>query len=63
MRLLIRHPECLGPALRGEGKGLLAAMEEAIDLSEVPEEGYLISAPTMAISEEGGESRPISTSG
>ncbi|XP_041469245.1 ryanodine receptor 2-like isoform X1 [Lytechinus variegatus] len=59
VRLLIRHPECLGPALRGEGKGLLAAMEEAIDLSETAEEGYLISAPTMAISEEDGESRPI----
>ncbi|XP_072031407.1 LOW QUALITY PROTEIN: ryanodine receptor 2-like [Amphiura filiformis] len=34
VRLLIRHPECLGPALRGEGKGLLVAMEEAIMLSD-----------------------------
>lgn len=34
VRLLIRHPECLGPALRGEGQGLLNAMEDAIELSE-----------------------------
>ncbi len=35
VRLLIRRPECLGPALRGEGgNGLLAAMEEAIKISE-----------------------------
>uniref|UniRef100_A0A803SL69 Ryanodine receptor 2 n=1 Tax=Anolis carolinensis TaxID=28377 RepID=A0A803SL69_ANOCA len=37
VRLLIRRPECFGPALRGEGgNGLLAAMEEAIDMSEDP---------------------------
>lgn len=35
LRLLIHQPECFGPALRGEGgKGLLAAMEEAIKISE-----------------------------
>ncbi|KAF7650574.1 hypothetical protein LDENG_00123610 [Lucifuga dentata] len=35
VRLLIRRPECFGPALRGEGgDGLLAAMEEAIKISE-----------------------------
>ncbi|XP_071766090.2 ryanodine receptor 2-like [Centroberyx gerrardi] len=35
LRLLIRRPECFGPALRGEGgDGLLAAMEEAIRISE-----------------------------
>ncbi|KAJ7416519.1 hypothetical protein BTVI_35536 [Pitangus sulphuratus] len=35
VRLLIRRPECFGPALRGEGgNGLLAAMEEAIEISE-----------------------------
>ncbi|CAB1343728.1 unnamed protein product [Coregonus sp. 'balchen'] len=35
VRLLIRRPECFGPALRGEGgDGLLAAMEEAIRISE-----------------------------
>uniref|UniRef100_A0A8C5ALD5 Ryanodine receptor 2 n=1 Tax=Gadus morhua TaxID=8049 RepID=A0A8C5ALD5_GADMO len=34
VRLLIRRPECFGPALRGEGgNGLLAAMEEAIHIS------------------------------
>uniref|UniRef100_A0A8C7JSK1 Ryanodine receptor 2 n=1 Tax=Oncorhynchus kisutch TaxID=8019 RepID=A0A8C7JSK1_ONCKI len=37
VRLLIRRPECFGPALRGEGgNGLLAAMMEAIDISEDP---------------------------
>uniref|UniRef100_A0A8B9CVX7 Ryanodine receptor 2 n=1 Tax=Anser brachyrhynchus TaxID=132585 RepID=A0A8B9CVX7_9AVES len=37
VRLLIRRPECFGPALRGEGgNGLLAAMEEAIKISEDP---------------------------
>nr|XP_057915111.1 ryanodine receptor 2 isoform X2 [Doryrhamphus excisus] len=35
LRLLIRRPECFGPALRGDGgNGLLAAMEEAIMISE-----------------------------
>ncbi|XP_077095388.1 ryanodine receptor 2 isoform X2 [Siphateles boraxobius] len=34
VRLLIRRPECFGPALRGEGgNGLLATMEEAIRIS------------------------------
>lgn len=37
VRLLIRRPECFGPALRGEGgAGLLAAMEDAIKISEDP---------------------------
>lgn len=37
LRLLIRRPECFGPALRGDGgKGLLAAMEEAIRISKDP---------------------------
>lgn len=37
VRLLIRRPECFGPALRGEGgDGLLAAVEEAIRISEDP---------------------------
>ncbi|OCT66306.1 hypothetical protein XELAEV_18042564mg [Xenopus laevis] len=37
VRLLIRRPECFGPALRGEGgNGLLAAIEEAIKISEDP---------------------------
>lgn len=34
VRLLIRKPECLGPALRGDGQGLLRAMQGAIALSE-----------------------------
>ncbi|KAM3606327.1 uncharacterized protein V6R79_014397 [Siganus canaliculatus] len=37
LRLLIRRPECFGPALRGDGgNGLLAAMEEAIRISLDP---------------------------
>uniref|UniRef100_A0A1I7Z2U2 B30.2/SPRY domain-containing protein n=1 Tax=Steinernema glaseri TaxID=37863 RepID=A0A1I7Z2U2_9BILA len=34
IRLLIRRPECLGVALKGEGQGLFAAFKEAIALSE-----------------------------
>jgi ryanodine receptor 2 len=34
IRLLIRRPECLGPALRGEGEGLLNAITDANKLSE-----------------------------
>lgn len=35
VRLLIRRPECFGPALRVEGgNGLLATMEDAIKISE-----------------------------
>ncbi|KAK1882544.1 Ryanodine receptor 1 [Dissostichus eleginoides] len=38
VRLLIRRPECFGPALRGEGGMVwsLAAIEEAIKISEDP---------------------------
>ncbi|XP_030634419.1 ryanodine receptor 3 [Chanos chanos] len=37
VKLLIRRPECFGPALRGEGgNGLLAAVKEAIKISENP---------------------------
>lgn len=37
LRLLIRRPECFGPALQGDGgNGLLAAMEEAIRISDDP---------------------------
>ncbi|KAM6961301.1 ryanodine receptor 3 [Aplochiton taeniatus] len=37
VKLLIRRPECFGPALRGEGgNGLLAAMKEAIKISQNP---------------------------
>ncbi len=34
IRLLIRRPECLGPALRGEGEGLLSAVQSASGMSE-----------------------------
>ncbi|XP_014216363.1 ryanodine receptor-like [Copidosoma floridanum] len=34
IRLLIRRPECLGPALRGEGEGLLYAIIKANKMSE-----------------------------
>ncbi|XP_056401288.1 ryanodine receptor 3 isoform X2 [Hyla sarda] len=46
VKLLIRRPECFGPSLRGEGgNGLLAAMQEAIKISEnpaldLPSQGY-----------------------
>uniref|UniRef100_A0A3Q3FF02 Ryanodine receptor 3 n=1 Tax=Labrus bergylta TaxID=56723 RepID=A0A3Q3FF02_9LABR len=47
VKLLIRRPECFGPALRGEGgQGLLAAMNEAIKISEDP---ALDLPPTPAI--------------
>lgn len=37
VKLLIRRPECFGPALRGEGgQGLLVGMNEAIKISEDP---------------------------
>ncbi|KAM4600943.1 ryanodine receptor 3 [Polymixia lowei] len=37
VKLLIRRPECFGPALRGEGgQGLLAGIKEAIKISEDP---------------------------
>ncbi|XP_075894426.1 ryanodine receptor 2 [Nelusetta ayraudi] len=37
LRLLIRRPECFGPALQGDGgNGLLAAVEEAIRISDDP---------------------------
>ncbi|KAH1010100.1 hypothetical protein HUJ05_004454 [Dendroctonus ponderosae] len=34
IRLLIRRPECLGPALRGEGEGLLKAIVDANKMSD-----------------------------
>ncbi|XP_061602252.1 ryanodine receptor 3 isoform X2 [Cololabis saira] len=37
VKLLIRRPECFGPALRGEGgQGLLTGMKEAIKISDDP---------------------------
>ena len=34
IRLLIRRPECLGVALKGEGQGLYQAFKDAISMSE-----------------------------
>lgn len=34
IRLLIRRPECLGPALRGEGEGLLQAIKDSINMTQ-----------------------------
>ncbi|XP_071161899.1 ryanodine receptor-like [Mytilus edulis] len=34
VRLLIRRPECLGPALRGEGGGLFKAVKDGIKMSQ-----------------------------
>ncbi|XP_019482753.1 PREDICTED: ryanodine receptor 3 [Hipposideros armiger] len=51
VKLLIRRPECFGPALRGEGgNGLLAAMQGAIKISEnpaldLPSQGYKREVP------------------
>lgn len=56
IRLLIRRPECLGPALRGEGEGLLSAIESGNRMSEqiqqqiatskrVPELGFVHPVP------------------
>ncbi|KAG7283030.1 hypothetical protein CRUP_012923 [Coryphaenoides rupestris] len=43
VKLLIRRPECFGPALRGEGgQGLLAAMKDAIEEDEVIHMGNAI---------------------
>ncbi|KAM6184479.1 LOW QUALITY PROTEIN: ryanodine receptor 1-like, partial [Sarcoramphus papa] len=37
VRLLIRRPECFGPALRGEGgSGLLAAIQDALRIAQDP---------------------------
>ncbi|XP_077469715.1 ryanodine receptor 2 [Stigmatopora argus] len=45
LRLLIRRPECFGPALRGDGgHGLLQAIQEAIGLSD----DSSLNGPSMA---------------
>ncbi|KAJ7424709.1 hypothetical protein BTVI_05383 [Pitangus sulphuratus] len=52
VKLLIRRPECFGPDLRGEGgNGLLAAMQEAIRISENPARDL----PSQAYKREGDE--------
>ncbi|XP_077366254.1 ryanodine receptor 3 [Festucalex cinctus] len=54
VKLLIRRPECFGPALRGEGgQGLLAAMKEAIKISEDP--ALDLPKPLAAITTGSGE--------
>ncbi|XP_072301857.1 ryanodine receptor 3 isoform X2 [Eucyclogobius newberryi] len=56
VKLLIRRPECFGPALRGEGgQGLLAAMKEAIKISEDPALDLPPAAATAGSGEEEGE--------
>ncbi|KAJ0060966.1 hypothetical protein NL108_003272, partial [Boleophthalmus pectinirostris] len=53
VKLLIRRPECFGPALRGEGgQGLLAAMKEAIKISEDPALDLPPAAATAGSGEE-----------
>uniref|UniRef100_A0A8C8FAS9 Ryanodine receptor 3 n=1 Tax=Oncorhynchus tshawytscha TaxID=74940 RepID=A0A8C8FAS9_ONCTS len=53
VKLLIRRPECFGPALRGEGgNGLLAAMLEAIKISEDPALDLPCTGPTLDEEEE-----------
>ncbi|XP_071665438.1 ryanodine receptor 3 isoform X4 [Patagioenas fasciata] len=52
VKLLIRRPECFGPDLRGEGgNGLLAAMQEAIRISENPARDL----PSQAYKREGDD--------
>ncbi|KAJ3610589.1 hypothetical protein NHX12_022681 [Muraenolepis orangiensis] len=52
VRLLIRRPECFGPALQGEGgEGLLVAMEEAIRISQ----DASMDGPSTAYSRDGAE--------
>uniref|UniRef100_A0A8C4H5G0 Ryanodine receptor 3 n=1 Tax=Dicentrarchus labrax TaxID=13489 RepID=A0A8C4H5G0_DICLA len=54
VKLLIRRPECFGPALRGEGgQGLLAAMKEAIKISEDPSYDWPDPIQDCAKTEEG----------
>lgn len=59
IRLLIRRPECLGPALRGEGPGLFAAIKDAISMadsihaSQLGERRELESGPDQRKSGEG----------
>ncbi|XP_038551055.1 ryanodine receptor 3-like [Micropterus salmoides] len=54
VKLLIRRPECFGPALRGEGgQGLLAAMKEAIKISEDPALDLPAGLPAGSGDEEG----------
>ncbi|XP_031717453.1 ryanodine receptor 3 isoform X4 [Anarrhichthys ocellatus] len=58
VKLLIRRPECFGPALRGEGgQGLLAAMNEAIKISDDPalDLPKTLSVVTNGSGEEEGE--------
>ncbi|KAF4101818.1 hypothetical protein G5714_016618 [Onychostoma macrolepis] len=62
VKLLIRRPECFGPALRGEGgNGLLAAMKEAIKISENPSLDLPSTGPTHAsdTSTEGEEEEEV----
>ncbi|XP_062858397.1 ryanodine receptor 3 isoform X2 [Trichomycterus rosablanca] len=65
VRLLIRRPECFGPALRGEGgQGLLAAMLEAIKISEDP----ALDMPTppeagAPVTEDAGEEEEVAHMG
>ncbi|XP_078131521.1 ryanodine receptor 3 [Sander vitreus] len=59
VKLLIRRPECFGPALRGEGgQGLLAAMKEAIKISDDPALD-LPSTPTVVTTGSGEEEGEI----
>ena len=55
IRLLIRRPECLGPALRGEGEGLKSAVMSGnlmseqihfqIESGQITELGYMHPVP------------------
>uniref|UniRef100_A0A8D0CRI0 Ryanodine receptor 3 n=1 Tax=Sander lucioperca TaxID=283035 RepID=A0A8D0CRI0_SANLU len=56
VKLLIRRPECFGPALRGEGgQGLLAAMKEAIKISDDPALDLVCNSGSAKVNSEEGE--------
>ena len=60
MRTFCR-PECLGPALRAGGKGLLEAVAEAIDLQHAHNAMMLVSAQ-QAEGKDGADYDPSTTS-
>ena len=59
--MLVRRPECLGPALRAGGKGLLEAVGEAIELQKA--HNTVLFPPPMSGGSEGksGDEREVGT--
>ena len=61
VRMLVRRPECLGPALRAGGKGLLEAVAEAIDLQHAHNAMMMVSA-AQGDGKDGADFDPSTTS-